>query len=870
MKSIQGANWPRGILASLLCLAFSVSVPAQKANPTADVYVDDQGIMRWSANEEEVKGFGVNYAVPFAHAYRSAKRMGIDPKKAIDNDIYHFTRLGFDLYRIHVWDTEISDTLGNLIENEHLETFDYLLKQLKDRSINFVLTPIAFWGNGWPEPDENTPGFSHKYGKAGCLTNEEAILAQQNYLYQFLNHVNPYTGVAYKDEPNIIAFEICNEPHHKGEASEVTGFVKGMVDAMQRTGTKKPIFYNMSHAVHFTEAYFKGGVQGGTFQWYPTNLLYGKELSGNLLPNVDNYDIPYEPVIKKYHGAKLVYEFDAADVGRSYIYPAMARSLRTAGMQIATHFGYEPTFLGAVNTDYSTHFMNLAYTPQKALALKICSAVFHEIPLYQEFGAYPQNTAFGNFRVDYQQDLAVYNAEARFFYTNTNDEHPRSEQQLKEIAGYGNSILVEYDGTGAYFLDKLESGVWRLEVMPDAIVVDNPYARKNSPDKTVAVINWTERAMKLKLSDLGKAFTAQAINDGNNYSPKVKNAAFQVMPGTYLLTAEGKQHRYTPESKFGKGQLKDFYAPETNVDRPWLKHEPAPEASAGQPLLLQAQYVGPQAPKKILIAGNLGDYWFNEEMEAIGAYQYTVSLPAEVLQPGFLNYNIVIEVAKNQFVTYPSEIGKHLWDWDYYGSQAYQTSIVPGENPILLFDAAKDARFLVKKWPKLDRLVPTEKSGEAAYLIHVEKLFTPSVENLDAAPVYDYSFKHFLLDKIEGRRSDLASKDHLVVRGYSLNDKPCTLQVAFVLDDGASYGNIIELQPEKKEYRLPLKSLAPLKTVALPRPYPDFLPYYFSHDIKAPFDIHRMESLQFSIGPGLPEDQRKGQHGIAIIGITLE
>ena len=103
-----------------------------------------------------------------------------------------------------MWDTEISDTLGNLLVNEHLEHYDYLLKKLKDRGIRIVLTPIAFWGNGWPEPDQPTPGFSYKYGKGASLTNPDAIAAQQNYLYQFMNHVNPYTGIAYKNDPDII------------------------------------------------------------------------------------------------------------------------------------------------------------------------------------------------------------------------------------------------------------------------------------------------------------------------------------------------------------------------------------------------------------------------------------------------------------------------------------------------------------------------------------------------------------------------------------------------------------------------------------------------------------------------------------------
>src|SRR6187551_1734568 len=190
------------LLISIFLLAFTAEVFAQKNN---DVYVDKNGVMRWGNSKEEVHGFGVNYTAMFAHAYRTAKRQNISPKDAIDNDVYHFARLGFDAYRVHVWDTEISDSLGNLIDNDHLQLFDYMLKKMKDRGMKFILTPIAFWGNGYPEPDEKTPGFSRKYGKANCLTNDDAIKAQEKYLFQFLNHVNPHTGVAYKDDPDIIA-----------------------------------------------------------------------------------------------------------------------------------------------------------------------------------------------------------------------------------------------------------------------------------------------------------------------------------------------------------------------------------------------------------------------------------------------------------------------------------------------------------------------------------------------------------------------------------------------------------------------------------------------------------------------------------------
>ncbi len=80
---------------------------------------------------------------------------------------------------MHIWDVEISDSSGNLLENEHLRLFDYLLYKLKQRNIKILITPIAFWGNGYPEPDEKTIGFSSAYGKDSSVVLEPAIKAQE-------------------------------------------------------------------------------------------------------------------------------------------------------------------------------------------------------------------------------------------------------------------------------------------------------------------------------------------------------------------------------------------------------------------------------------------------------------------------------------------------------------------------------------------------------------------------------------------------------------------------------------------------------------------------------------------------------------------
>ena len=191
------------------------------------VYVDKQGVLRWTKTKAEAAFFGVNYTVPFAYGYRSHKALGIDIEKAIDADVHHFRRLGLDAFRVHVWDVEISDTSGNLLNNEHLRLFDYLVWKLKESNIKVLVTPIAFWGNGYPERDEKTPGFATKYGKGPSVVLEEAIKAQENYLKQFFAHVNPYTKLTYTADPDVIAMEINNEPHHSAPNNQNQGALCG-------------------------------------------------------------------------------------------------------------------------------------------------------------------------------------------------------------------------------------------------------------------------------------------------------------------------------------------------------------------------------------------------------------------------------------------------------------------------------------------------------------------------------------------------------------------------------------------------------------------------------------------------------------------
>jgi len=547
------------VLFALMSLTVSLSGQQRKTSQN-EIYIDSKGLIRLQENAAEASFFGVNYTLPFAYGYRSHKKLIIDIEKAIDQDVYHLARLGINAFRVHVWDTEISDTAGNLLQNEHLRLLDYLLSKLEERQIRIIITPIAYWGNGYPDQDEKTGSFSEKFGKEGAVIKEEAFKAQERYLTQFFKHVNPYTKKTYGQDRFVIATEINNEPHHGGPKSLATSYVNRMVAAIKGTGWNKPVFYNISESPAYADAVAKSKVNGFSFQWYPTGLVAGHELSGNLLPNVDKYVIPFDTIPEFKNKARMIYEFDAADVLKSYMYPAMARSFKTAGFQWATQFAYDPMGTAYANTEYQTHYLNLAYTPAKAISLLIAAKVFKEVPLYKSYGSFPADTTFGPFTVSYKRQLSEMNAPSEFYYSNHTRSVPVKISALQHLAGVGSSEVVNYKGTGAYFIDKLSNESWRLEVMPDAIAVHDPFG-KNSLEAAVMRIVFGKHEMKISLPEIGGDFKIEPLNAGNSYRATAVGGRFEIQPGTYVLLKKGSINKLPSNTKLGIIGLNEFVAP---------------------------------------------------------------------------------------------------------------------------------------------------------------------------------------------------------------------------------------------------------------------------------------------------------------------
>lgn len=518
------------------------SVPG-KERQKYEITVDKNGVMRRSDTGAEVSYYGTNYTTPFAYSYRALGYEGKDRKHAIDRDIYHIARLGLNAFRLHLWDAELADSVGNLVNSEHLDLLDYMIAELEKRGIDIVLTAQTNFGNGYPERDIDTGAFTYDYAKCQIHDNPSAQAAQERYLQQLVQHVNPYTGRSYAKDKAIIAMEINNEPCHSGSKKEVTAYIDRMSRALRKGGFKRPLLYNVTHNPQVTSAYYDAAdIQGTTYQWYPTGLVAGHQRQGNFLPALDNYTIPWADTIPAYNKmARVVYEFDPADVMYSHLYPAIARTFRKNGFQWITQFAYDPIDIAQYNTEYPTHYMNLVYTPAKALSMMIAAEAARETPRGADYGQYPSNTTFGHTTVSHDPDLSLFNHPRKFIYTNTTDTKPVDIDSLQQIAGHGSSPVVDYAGTGAYFLDVTPtSGIWRLEVMPDVTMIDDPFGNTSLNDSKILTSS-RRNTMTVKLPSLGADFDIYDIN--GKKTATANDGKFDITPGTWLLAAAG----HTPD-----------------------------------------------------------------------------------------------------------------------------------------------------------------------------------------------------------------------------------------------------------------------------------------------------------------------------------
>lgn len=123
-------------------------------------------------------------------------------------------RVGYNTVRIHHYEGDLIDPNAPnsyTFRPENLDRLDYLLAALKKRGLYlktdlYVSRPVKPAEMGLDE------GGMDEF-KAAVLVSRPAMGNWKAFTRAFLTHVNPYTGVAYKDEPALSFLSVINEPN---------------------------------------------------------------------------------------------------------------------------------------------------------------------------------------------------------------------------------------------------------------------------------------------------------------------------------------------------------------------------------------------------------------------------------------------------------------------------------------------------------------------------------------------------------------------------------------------------------------------------------------------------------------------------------
>ena len=511
------------LLSAAMCLCQAAAV--SRADSLAQV--DEDGVMRWSDGGGEVALFGVNYYAPFTVDYAALTNLRIDVSQTMRNDVAHFRRLGIDCVRIHTFDRQFSTHDGRFVANRHIELLDELIEICASNGIYTVLTPIAWWG-GVFAPEKT--GFSAQWTMHEMTSIRESWRVQARFLKEFASHVNAFTGRRYADDPAVLCFELVNEPLYPSGHPDaaVTEYINTLADALRESGTKKPIFYNSWRGRNAAAG--KARIDGVSGSWYPGGLAKGMSAISDPLPALDGSTLkPDASIARK---ARMIYEFDAPDAPGAAVYPAMAREFRHEGVQIAAQFQYDALPIAWNNRNWKTHYLNLVYTPAKALSFAIAAKAFRLWPrgCPQASGQYSRT--FAPFKVDVSRNLSQMVTEKDYLYTSDPCDPPPAPERLEHIWGIGSSSVAAATGNGAYFLDKAAQGVWRLQLYPDVFVAGDLYSYDSSAR---AIVLPRPRRMTVLLNDLGKSFRVRSSGNDGSVIAVAREGAVTIAPGDYIL-----------------------------------------------------------------------------------------------------------------------------------------------------------------------------------------------------------------------------------------------------------------------------------------------------------------------------------------------
>jgi len=504
-------------------------------------------------------------------------------KRMTDNGFEDLKRLGCDVLRFHLTPADFADAAGELVENQWLDLLGYTLAKAREYGMYVTLTFLNQMEFTLVEDS-----FIAACPRKEWLFDATCLGAARTFIRRLLRWKNPYTGICLKDDPVIATWEPVNEPlyinyadmkanpsyrnefeswvaDNGGEFNDwhfslwrqhkVRTVIDGFHDLLREEGANQPMVWNCNwpRMVDGNRDVFRAIAESKaeivSFCLYPGQDEVGEPFldnaadtsKKNYLPFMqhcyDDYDhlgwLTSEPFR---HKAKTVYEFETMyNALNTYLHPAMAKLFRSLGAQMATLWTYSfeeyaPLFSGS-------HLFNLKCTPGKTAGFLVAGEVFRTRPRGGGFSTSSvTEDVFDGFALSYDHDLSMATADGTVIYSGNMDWCPLElPPSPRRIVGRGTSPLVEYSGTGLYFID-IGKKELRVHIMPNARFVRDPWLWYLDGMPVTELDERSPELLRVNLNGWERGTAFRCEGERRMPVPLLKpGLAFEVVAGEYVI-----------------------------------------------------------------------------------------------------------------------------------------------------------------------------------------------------------------------------------------------------------------------------------------------------------------------------------------------
>ena len=549
----------------------------------------------------EVVFWGVNFQPSLSWEYGRMANHGLHMpfemeayQTMIDEAFDELQMMGCNLIRIHLAPGDITDTNGNLIENQWLDLTDYVMAEAEHRG---MYTYLAFLNTLGASRGKQTFVSTKTKTKPLWMVDPDFIVKADNYMRQMLNRENKYIGGAkYKDSPALAIVEPINEPgyfkrddiedypncfvvykhwlrqHGKKDNLESftawrtehsKNYINRMVRFFKDQGVSAPMSWSMEWPLMMRwtgEDVFVAAAESEaqivSICFYPGQTASHNK-SGEQLKSVG--EINYLDYCRQAYNerewngwmreerfmnkARIVYEFETYHNHTSYMYPAMAKFFRAQGIQAAAMWTY--ILPGQAEYTAAAHNLNLKTTPNKAAAFIAAGEVMKSEPRYEPFSTTSESADFfKNTALSYDLGCSAYSDGRQLIYSESMpqafiDHLPALSDDFERIVGHGNSPYVNYGGTGLYFVESQGRKGVIVKILPDAEFRIPHYLKNERGEKAVELSTDTTHLFELNLPGFGSS--SEVFHKvGDQWKPHKRKAGalrFEVVPGgEYAVT----------------------------------------------------------------------------------------------------------------------------------------------------------------------------------------------------------------------------------------------------------------------------------------------------------------------------------------------